>query len=306
MINLERIKKGEILVGDGAMGTMLFQKGLKQGEPPESICLKNPEILKEIAKVYFDAGADIIETNTFGGSPLKLADYGLQDKTEEINKIAVERVRKIVGKKAYISGSVGPSGKMLKPFGEIDPEDIYQSFRRQIKVLIESGIDIICIETMIDLNEAILALKATRSISKEIPIITTMTFNETPRGFFTIMGNDIKTVSEKLEENGADIIGSNCGNGIENMIKIAREFKKFSKLPIIIQSNAGLPELKNGKIFYSETPEFFAEKTTDLIDAGVSIIGGCCGTTPEHIRAIRKVIDIYNDVENGGNRFFQK
>ncbi|HHE39187.1 MAG TPA: 5-methyltetrahydrofolate--homocysteine methyltransferase [Candidatus Cloacimonetes bacterium] len=281
----------KILVGDGAMGTMLFQKGLKQGDAPETVCLNNPEVLEEIAKIYLDAGADIIETNTFGGSPLKLSDYNLQDKTGEINRIAVERVRKAVGEEAYISGSVGPSGKMLKPFGDADPEDIYQSFRRQIKVLIESGIDIICIETMIDLNEAILAIKAVKSISQKIPIITTMTFNETPRGFFTIMGNDIETVSEKLEENRADIIGSNCGNGIENMIKIAHEFKKYTKLPIIIQSNAGLPELKKGKIFYSETPEFFAEKTMELIAAGVSIIGGCCGTTPKHIQAIRKVVD---------------
>nr|MBC8384240.1 homocysteine S-methyltransferase family protein [Candidatus Cloacimonadota bacterium] len=154
-----------------------------------------------------------------------------------------------------------------------------------------------CIETMIDLNEAVLALEATRSINREIPIITTMTFNETPRGFFTIMGNDIATVSKKLIENGADIIGSNCGNGIENMIKIAREFKKISSLPIIIQSNAGLPEIKNGTIIYSETPDFFGEKTNELIELGVSIIGGCCGTTPEHIQAIRRTVDSYNSMK---------
>ena len=299
---LDRIKNGEILVSDGAMGTMLFQRGLKPGEPPESVNLKNPEMLEEIALSYLDAGAVIIQTNTFGASPLKLSDYGLESKTEEINRIAVERVKKVVGNNAYISGSCGPSGKLLKPYGDTEPDNIYQSFKRQMKSLINVGVDLICIETMMDLNEAILALKAARPISKEIPIIATMTFNETPRGFFTIMGNDIKTVAEKLEKNGADIIGSNCGNGIENMIKIACEFKKHTSLPIIIQSNAGIPEMKEGKLIYSETPEFFGEKTKELIKAGVSIIGGCCGTTPEHIKVIRKIVDIYIENDGNGNR----
>ena len=290
---LERIKNGEILVADGAMGTMLFARGLKPGEPPESVNLKNPEILEEIAQAYLDARADIIQTNTFGASPLKLSDYGLEDKTEEINRIAVGKVRKVVGEKAYVSGSCGPSGKLLKPFGDIEPEEIYKSFKRQIKSLIKAGIDIICIETMTDLNEATLAIKATKSISPEIPIMATMTFDETPRGFYTIMGVSINDAVTGLQKAGADIIGSNCGNGIENMIKIAREFKKLTILPIIIQSNAGIPEMKEGKLIYSETPEFFGKKTKELIDAGVSIIGGCCGTTPEYIRTIRKVVDNY-------------
>ena len=293
---LKRIRNGEILIADGAMGTMLFAKGLKPGEPPESVNLKNPEILEEIAQAYLDAGADIIQTNTFGASPLKLSDYGLQDKTEEINRIAVERVKRVVGNKAYISGSCGPSGKLLKPFGDTEPDDIYQSFKRQMKSLINAGIDLICIETMTDLNEATLAIKAAKSISTIIPVMATMTFDETPRGFFTIMGVSINDAVTGLQKAGADIIGSNCGNGIENMIKIAREFKKLTILPTIIQSNAGIPEMKDGKLVYSETPEFFGEKAKELIDAGVSIIGGCCGTTPEHIKAIRKVVDNY--IEN--------
>ncbi len=299
---LKRIKNSEILVADGAMGTMLFARGLKPGEPPESVNLKNPEILEEIAQVYLDAGADIIQTNTFGASPLKLSDYGLEDKTEEINRIAVGRVRKVVGEKAYISGSCGPSGKLLKPFGDTEPEEIYKSFERQIKSLIKAGIDIICIETMTDLNEATLAIKAAKSIYLQIPVIATMTFEETPRGFFTIMGVNVENAVMGLQKAGADIIGSNCGNGIENMVKIACEFKKHTSLPIIIQSNAGIPEMKEGKLIYSETPEFFGEKTKELIKAGVSIIGGCCGTTPEHIKAIRKIVDIYIENDGNGNR----
>lgn len=293
---LNRIKNGEILVADGAMGTMLFQKGLKPGEPPESVNLKNPEYLEEIAQAYLDAGADIIETNTFGGSPLKLADYGLKDKTEEINRIAVERVRKVVGNKAFISGSVGPSGKMLKPYGDTESKEIYQSFERQMRSLVNSGIDLLCIETMIDLHEATLAIKAVKNFSPDMPIMATMTFDETPRGFYTIMGVCIRDAVIGLKEAGADIIGSNCGNGIENMIKIAHEFKKLTTLPIIIQSNAGIPKMKEGKLMYSETSEFFGEKAKELIEAGVSIIGGCCGTTPEYIRTIRKVVDNY--IEN--------
>jgi len=288
---LNRLKRSEILVGDGAMGTMLFQQGLKHGDPPESVCLNNPEILEEIAEAYLEAGADLIDTNTFGGSPLKLSDHNLQDRMEEINRIAVERVIKVVGAKAYISGSIGSCGKLLKPYGNIDPDDVYQSFERQMKVLVKSGVDLLCIETMIDLNESLLAIKAARSISSDIPIIATLTYNANPQGFYTIMGNNIETSCAELENAGADIIGSNCGNGIENMIKIAGEFKKYSKLPIIIQSNAGLPELQDGKLLYSESPEFFAKKTIELIAAGVCIIGGCCGTTPEHIEAIRKVVD---------------
>ncbi len=290
---LEKIKNGKILIADGAMGTMLFQKGLKAGEPPELLNLTKPELLEEIALLYFNAGADIIQTNTFGASPLKLSEFGYEDKTEEIIKNAVISVKSAVGGRAFISGSCGPTGKILKPYGDTDPEILHQAFERQIKALINAGVDIICFETMTDLQEAKIAVKVAKKISYETPVFATMTFDKTPRGFYTIMGTNIKQAVKGLEEAGADVIGSNCGNGIENMIKIAREFKKFSTLPIIIQSNAGQPELKNGRICYSETPEFFAEKSVELIEAGVSIIGGCCGTTPEHIHAVKVSVESY-------------
>jgi 5-methyltetrahydrofolate--homocysteine methyltransferase len=287
---LERIHNGEILVGDGAMGTMLFQRGLTPGECPESVNLKNPKLLEEIARLYFETGADIVETNTFGGSPLKLAQYDLQDKTEIIIQNAVNAVRNVVGEKAYVSGSCGPSAKLLKPYGDTEPEEIYDSFLRQMNAFAKSGVDVICIETMTDIKEASLAIKAAKTASPDIPIMATMTFDETPRGFYTIMGVDIETAAKGLEEAGADIMGSNCGNGIENMIKIAKEFKAHTDLPILIQSNAGQPKTDGDTIYYDESPEFFAEKAKELIDIGVSIIGGCCGTTPAHIRAIRGVV----------------
>jgi 5-methyltetrahydrofolate--homocysteine methyltransferase len=292
---LERLKKGEIIVGDGALGTMLFQRGLESGQCPELLNVTKPEVVEEIAQLYIEAGAEIITTNTFGASPVKLANYLLENRTEEINMVAVSIVKNAASiasrSGVYISGSCGPSGKILKPYGDADPGELYAGFLRQMKVLLDERADIICIETMTDIQEAILAVKASKSLSTTRPVIATMTFDETPRGFYTIMGVSIRDACENLQKAGADIIGSNCGNGVEKMIKVAREFKRFSSLPLIIQSNAGLPEIKDGKLFYSETPEFFADKTKELVEAGVSIIGGCCGTTPDHIRAIRKTVD---------------
>ena len=288
---LERLKDGEILVADGAMGTMLMDHGLKPGEPPESFNLTRPEVLEEIARLYLEAGADIIQTNTFGASPLRLALHSLDGKTEKINRNAVLAVRKVVGDRAYISASCGPSGKLLKPYGDTEPEEIYSSFERQMKALISAGVDAISIETMTDLTEATLAIKAAKTVLPSTPVMAAMTFDLTPKGFFTVMGTSIQEAARGLEEAGADIIGSNCGNGIENMIEIAKEFKKYSKLPIIIQSNAGIPEMRGDRPAWPETPEFMAEKAKELVSLGVSIIGGCCGTTPEHIRALRRTVD---------------
>lgn len=287
---LDRIAGGEILIADGAMGTMLMEQGLKPGEPPESLNLSAPAILESVAKAYREAGAEIIQTNTFGGSPLKLRLYGLDRRTEEINRNAVRAVKRAVGEGAFVSGSCGPSGKLLEPYGDTDSETMFENFSRQVAALVDAGVDIICVETMTDLTEATLAVKAAREIDGDVPVMATMTFDPTPRGFFTVMGISVEGAARGLEDAGADVIGSNCGNGIENMIRIAADFKAFSSLPIIIQSNAGIPEMRGTGTIYPETPEFMAEKARDLAAIGVSIIGGCCGTTPEHIRRIRAAV----------------
>jgi 5-methyltetrahydrofolate--homocysteine methyltransferase len=253
--------------------------------------LAKPEVLAEVAELYLDAGADLVTTNTFGASPLMLASHGLDDRTEEINRAAVEALEPVVKGRAAISASVGPTGKILEPYGDTTPEVAADAFDRQIGALIEAGADLICIETMIDLREAELAVKAARSISAEIPVIATMTFDDTPRGFFTTMGSSVEQACETLVGAGADIVGSNCGNGIDTMLEIARGFGEHATVPVIIQSNAGLPENTDGQLVYPETPEFMAERVGRLMDLGVSIIGGCCGTGPEHIRAIRDAID---------------
>jgi 5-methyltetrahydrofolate--homocysteine methyltransferase len=288
---LERIKNGEVLVADGAMGTMLFERDLRPGDCPELLNITKAKILEEIAQLYIEAGADIIQTNTFGGSPLKLAAYGLEDKCEEINSKAVECVRKVSAEGAYVSGSCGPSGQLLEPYGDTEPDILEKAFERQINALAKAGVNIICIETMTDLREATIAVKAAKNINSEIPVMVSMTFDKIPKGYYTIMGVNIKDAVNGLEDAGADIIGSNCGNGIDNMIDIAKQIKELSDRPILIQSNAGIPENNDGKIIYPESPLYFEDKTLELIEAGVSIIGGCCGTTPEHIQSIRKVVD---------------
>lgn len=287
----ERLKQEKVLVSDGAIGSLLFEKGLNPGDCPERFNLEHPEVLAEIAHAYLQAGADIIQTNTFGASPLKLSDYNLDDKTEDINQKAVEIVKQVVDSNALVSGSVGPTGKMLLPYGDIEPAAMQENYKRQIGILIESGVDLLCIETMTDLNEAVIAIQSAREISSDIPIIATMTFDVIPQGCVTIMGNSVIEVCDKLTVAGANVIGSNCGNGTNNMITIAKEFLANTQLPVIIQSNAGIPTIIDDQVVYQETPEEFANFTKILIELGVSIIGGCCGTTPDHIKVIRQTVD---------------
>ncbi|MGB2697783.1 MAG: homocysteine S-methyltransferase family protein, partial [Candidatus Zixiibacteriota bacterium] len=189
---LQRLKNKEILVSDGSTGTMLMELGLEPGEPPESFNLKRRDLVEKIADLYLSAGTDIIHTNTFGGSPLRLSFYSLEHKTEEINRNAVLSAKKVVKDRAYVSGSCGPSGKFLKPHGDVEPAEMYSSFERQINTLVNTGVDILCVETMTDLREAELAMKAAKTISPSTPLMATMTFNSTPRGFYTMMGVSIE------------------------------------------------------------------------------------------------------------------
>jgi 5-methyltetrahydrofolate--homocysteine methyltransferase len=288
---LSRLSSGEVLVGDGAWGTQLMARGLKPGQSPESLNLKSPRILAEIADLYIQAGADLLTTNTFGGTPLRLQAHGLDGQTEEINRAAVEAVKAAAWGKAHVSGSVGPCGKLLEPYGDTAPNVVADAFNRQISALIAAGADVICVETMIDLREAELAVRAARELNAAVPIIATMTFDPTPKGLFTSMGATVEQACAVLVASGANIVGSNCGHGIETMVEVAREFMAHAKVPVAIQSNAGMPEHVGGELVYPETPEFMASKVNELVDLGVSIIGGCCGTTPEHIRAIRAAVD---------------
>ena len=288
---LERLAAGERLVGDGALGTMLLDRGLPPGQPPEALTLTRPELLEEIARLYLEAGADLLETNTFGGSPLKLALHGLEDETEAVNREAVRAVRRVADARAYVAASVGPCGRLLEPYGDVGSDAVYASFRRQIEALVAAGADCVCVETMTDLAEASLAVRAAKDVAASIPVLATMTFDATRRGYFTIMGVSVAAAAAGLEQAGADAIGSNCGNGVEHMIAIAREFRAASRLPLVIQPNAGLPRSIGSRATYDEAPAFLADKARELATIGVAIIGGCCGTTPEHVRALRAMVD---------------
>jgi 5-methyltetrahydrofolate--homocysteine methyltransferase len=180
---------------------------------------------------------------------------------------------------------------MLKPFGDADPDDVGAGYRRQLEGLVRAGIDGVFVETMMDLTEATLAVRAAKTVAPDLPVMATMTFDATPRGFYTVMGVSVEQAAAGLREAGADAIGSNCGNGIEKMVEIARAFAACTDLPLVIQSNAGLPDTSTGAAVYAETPEFMAARVADLLAAGVSIVGGCCGTTPAHIRAFRAALD---------------
>ena len=287
----ERLAAGDILVGDGAMGTMLFERGLPPGEPPEAVTLSRPEVLEEIAQLYLDAGADLLETNTFGGSPLKLELHGLGADCEAVNRDAVRAVRHVAEGRAYVVASVGPSGRLLEPYGDTPPDVMADSYRRQLEALAAAGVDAFCVETMTDLAEARLAVQAAKAAAPDVPILATMTFDPTPRGYFTVMGVSVAKAAAGLADAGADAVGSNCGNGIQHMVAIAREFRATSRLPLVIQANAGLPRSVAGRTVYDETPTFLAEQARELRAIGVSVIGGCCGTTPEHIRALRAMVD---------------
>jgi 5-methyltetrahydrofolate--homocysteine methyltransferase len=287
---LERVFAGETLVGDGALGTALLLAGFPAGSSLEILNVERPDVVESISAAYREAGADLIQTNTFGASPLSLARHGLEARAEEINRAAVKIARRAAAG-AYVVASCGPSGRLLKPYGDADPGAVADSFRSQIGALAAEGVDLFCIETMTDLAEALIALCAAREVAGGAPVSASLTYDDTPRGFFTVMGNDLARAARELEDGGADFIGSNCGSGIETMILLARELRSRTRLPLLIRPNAGLPELREGVAVHPETPHLFGERARELLAIGVSILGGCCGTTAEHVRALRRAVD---------------
>lgn len=288
---IDRLKKKKLLISDGAWGTLLQERGLEPGACPEKWNIDYPEKVKEVASSYIAAGSEMIETNSFGGSRFKLKHYGLDNYTYEINKKAAEISKSAAGDNALVLGSIGPTGVILM-MGEVREDELYEAFREQARALEEGGADAICIETMTDLNEAVIAMKAARE-NTELEIICTMTFDKTLTGDFrTMMGVSIEQMVNEITLAGADIIGTNCGNGMENMIPIVKGIRSINgEIPVLVHANAGLPHLKDGKNVFDETPEITASYVKDLVVAGANIIGGCCGTTPEHIMAIRKEVE---------------
>ncbi len=284
----EKLKNGKVLISDGAWGTFLQEEGLDQGECPELWNVTHRDIVLKIAKSYIDSGSDMIETNSFGGSKIKLDHFKLGDRTYELNKAAAEISREAAGEDKIVLGSMGPSGVILM-MGEVSEDELYKAFKIQAQGLADGGTDAICIETFFDIEEARIAVKAVKE-NTDLEIIMTFSFDKAPDGSFnTMMGVSPTQMTETLIAEGVDIIGTNCSNGFEGMIGIVKEIRKSnSEIPILVHANAGMPVLKDDGVSYPDTPKIMAELTPELIKAGANIVGGCCGTTPEHIRMIKE------------------
>lgn len=290
----EKIRAGTILVSDGAWGTFLHSLGLEPGECPESWNVKHPDRVSKTARAYIDAGAEVVGTNSFGGSRYKLAHYGLSDKCSEINEAAAAISKKAAGERAVVIGSTGPTGKMLI-VGDVTEEDLYNAFAEQIMALERGGADAVCVETMSALDEALCAIRAAKE-NTSLEVISTFTFERTVDNTYrTMMGVSPTQAAEAVLAEGVDVIGSNCGNGMAGMIEIVEELRAVdSSVPILIHANAGSPQIVDGETVFPETPDDMASLVPQLIKAGAGIIGGCCGTTPAHITAIAEKVGNLN------------
>jgi 5-methyltetrahydrofolate--homocysteine methyltransferase len=287
------VNKGKLLTSDGAWGTYLFKKGLKSGNCPEEWNLTHYDDVFDIAKSYVLADSDIISTNSFGSNIFKLSQYNLQNKLSEICETSSEISRKAAGVNKIVMASLGPTGKFLI-MGDVTSEELYDSFKQQAIAFEKGGADAVCIETFYALDEAELAIAAVKE-NTALEVICTFTFDKSEYGYKTLMGVTPQQMTESLIVCGADIIGANCGSGFEDMIEIVKQIREVStRIPVIVQANAGLPVFENGELIYSETPDKIKEIIPRLIDAGANIIGGCCGTTPEHIKVIAKIVNEYN------------
>ena len=275
-----------IQIFDGAMGTMLQNAGMKTGDCPEYLNITNPKMVQDVHRAYFEAGSDIIETNTFGASRIKLAEYNLADKVAEINTAAVQNVKIATDGKVKVAGSMGPTGGFIKPLGELDFDEVYQNYYEQAKALASAGADYILIETCIEIQEMRAALLAAKDAC-DLPVICQLSFSEDGR---TVTGTDPQSAAIILSAMGADVIGANCSLGPEQLVPIVKELAENCSCPISIQPNAGMPHLVDGKTVFPMTPEDFGKWAPELVKAGATFIGGCCGTTPAHIKAIKEAL----------------
>lgn len=286
----ERIVSHKILVLDGATGSQLIANGLTPGECPEYWNITHPDVVKGIASSYFESGSDAVLTNTFGGSLLKLKAYNMESQAYELNYQGAKNAISVKPEGKFVIGSIGPSGLMLEPFGDISIDEMTDSFAVQVNALSDAGVDGFMLETFTDLEELLCAVNAVCKKSS-LPFFASMTFGHTPDGFKTMMGVGVREFVDAMESTGALLLGSNCGNGILKMVELAKEFRSCSSsVNLLLKANAGEPHLHNGETCYTETPEMFAENLGELRKLSPSAVGGCCGTTPDHIRKICEVL----------------
>ena len=274
-----------IHIFDGAMGTMLQAGGLKPGACPELMNIEHPDVVKSIHEAYIKAGSTIIETNTFGASTIKLEHYGLADRMTELNTAAVKIAKSAAGERAKVAGSMGPTGRFIQPLGDLDFEAAYQVFYEQSQALAAAGVDYFIIETCIDIQEMRAALLAAKEAAPKIPVICQLSYSEDGR---TVTGTDPQSAAVILAAMGADIIGVNCSLGPEQLVPIVKTLAENCQVPISVQPNAGMPYLDNGETKFPMGAVEFGTWGRKLVEAGASFLGGCCGTTPEHIKELAK------------------
>lgn len=279
------VEQGPIIL-DGATGTNLQEAGMPIGVCPEEWILENPEVMKKLQADYVEAGTQIVYAPTFTANRIKLAEYGLEDRLEEMNRNLVALSKEAVGDRAYVAADLTMTGQQLFPLGEMMFEELVDIYKEQASVLVDAGVDLFVVETMMSLQECRAAVIAIREVCN-LPIMVTLTYNEDGR---TLYGTTPEVATVVLQSLGADVIGINCSTGPEEMLEPVRKMAEYATIPILAKPNAGLPELENGKTVYKTTPEEFARVGKQLVEAGAAIIGGCCGTTPEHIRALADAV----------------
>ncbi len=279
------LSRRDVLIIDGAFGTQFAARG---GGSVPLAALESPELVKAIHADYAEAGADVVLANTFAANPLSLEHHGAYDRFEELNRRAVQLCREAVGGRCAVAGDVGPTGSLLEPYGECTEQECYDCFAAQCRLLADCGVDIIIIETMTDVREAEIAVRAAKS-EAAAPVACSVSFDPGAHGFRTVFGQDPALAASQLSKAGADVVGSNCGTvDPEQMSEIVAQMSKAASVPVCAEPNAGKPELTGGAVIFGLAPEPFADGALKCVQAGASLIGGCCGTTPAHIAALAR------------------
>jgi 5-methyltetrahydrofolate--homocysteine methyltransferase len=286
-----RIQEG-LFVLDGAMGTQLFARGAEPGKCNDWLNIESPDIVMAIHRAYFDAGSDAVLTNTFGANRYALARHGYADKASEVSKAGARVARKAAGDKRYVLGDIGPTGDFLEPLGPLRAEQVREAFAEQVKGLREGGVDGFIIETMTALDELAIAIEAARSAGGGLPVLASMSFDKGGAGFRTMMGIDVPTAVSKMISLGVDAVGFNCGTtSLDEYVELSKAYlaaarSSGQKVQVFAEPNAGKPELVDGQAVYRVTPKEFAAACAQILKAGIHVLGGCCGTGPEHIHAV--------------------
>ncbi|HLB75205.1 MAG TPA: homocysteine S-methyltransferase family protein [Sedimentisphaerales bacterium] len=299
----KRIERGVFLL-DGAMGTQLFARGVEVGTCTDYLNVQSPDVVCEVHRAYLDAGSDAVLTNTFGANRYALGRHGLGGEVAAINRAGAEAARRAAGKEKCVLGDIGPSGDFLEPLGALKADDLEEAFAVQARALVAGGVDGLIVETMTALDEVRIAIEAAKSVARNLPVFASMSFDKVGDGFKTMMGVDVESAVAKMLAAGADAVGFNCGTAtLDEYVELAANFVSAvealektrltshgSLVTIFAEPNAGKPELIDGKAVYRVTPEEFAAAAEKIHAAGITIIGGCCGTTPQHIAAAARAL----------------